>query len=177
MKVTDAEVEKYYADNKAQYSQPESREVRHILVKTKAKADDLYAQLQAGADFAALAKQHSEDTGSKANGGKLTISKGQTVAPFDKTAFLLEKNEISKPVKTEFGFHIIQPLSATKPAKVTPLKDVKDSIKQQLEQTKKNEAMTKWVDELKKEYEDKVSYAVGFNPPPPATGTTTAESE
>lgn len=177
VKVTDAEVEKYYADNKAQYSQPESREVRHILVKTKAKADDLYAQLQAGADFAALAKQHSEDTGSKANGGKLTISKGQTVAPFDKTAFLLEKNEISKPVKTEFGFHIIQPLSATKPAKVTPLKDVKDSIKQQLEQTKKNEAMTKWVDELKKEYEDKVSYAVGFNPPPPATGTTTAESE
>ncbi|HSO01636.1 MAG TPA: SurA N-terminal domain-containing protein, partial [Gaiellaceae bacterium] len=142
VKVTDAEVEKYYADNKAQYSQPESREVRHILVKTKAKADDLYAQLQAGGDFAALAKQHSEDTGSKANGGKLTIS---------------------KPVKTEFGFHIIQPLSDTKPAKVTPLKDVKDSIKQQLEQTKKNEAMTKWVDELKKEYEDKVSYAVGFN--------------
>ena len=177
VKVTDAEVEKYYADNKAQYSQPESREVRHILVKTKAKADDLYAQLQAGADFAALAKQHSEDTGSKANGGKLTISKGQTVAPFDKTAFLLEKNDISKPVKTEFGFHIIQPLSDTKPAKVTPLKDVKDSIKQQLEQTKKNEAMTKWVDELKKEYEDKVSYAVGFNPPPPATGTTTAETE
>ena len=177
VKVTDAEVEKYYADNKAQYSQPESREVRHILVKTKAKADDLYAQLQGGADFGALAKANSEDTGSKANGGKLTISKGQTVAPFDKTAFLLEKNDISKPVKTEFGFHIIQPLSDTKPAKVTPLKDVKDSIKQQLEQTKKNEAMTKWVDELKKEYEDKVSYAVGFNPPPAATGTTTAESE
>ena len=54
---------------------------------------------------------------------------------------------------------------------------MRESIKQQLEQTKKNEAMTKWVDELKKEYEDKVSYAVGFNPPPPATGTTTAESE
>jgi parvulin-like peptidyl-prolyl isomerase len=177
VKVTDAEVEKYYADNKAQYSQPESREVRHILVKTKAQADDLHAQLLDGGDFAALAKQHSEDTGSKANGGKLTISKGQTVAPFDKKAFELKNDEISAPVKTEFGFHIIQALSATKPAKVTPLKDVKDSIKQQLEQTKKNEAMTKWVDELKKEYEDKVSYAVGFNPPPPATGTTTNETE
>ena len=59
----------------------------------------------------ALAKKFSEDTGSKANGGKLTISKGQTVAPFDQTAFLLKKNEISKPVKTEFGYHIIQPLS------------------------------------------------------------------
>ena len=171
IKVTDAQIAEYYEKNKAQYSQPESREVRHILVKTKAKADDLYDQLKAGADFAALAKQHSEDTGSKANGGKLTITKGQTVAPFDATAFLLSKNAISRPVKTEFGYHIIQPLSETKPAKVTPLKDVKASIRQQLQQTKKNEAMTKWVEELKKDYEDKVSYAVGFNPPPAATGT------
>lgn len=176
VQVTDKEVEEYYAENKAQYSQPESREVRHILVKTKAKADALYAQLRGGADFAALARQNSEDTGSKANGGKLTISKGQTVAPFDKAAFELKKNEISKPVKTEFGFHIIQPLGDVKAAKVTPLKDVKESIKQQLAQTKKNEAMTKWVDDLKKDYEDKVSYAVGFNPPPAAT-TTAAETE
>ena len=142
--------------------------MRHILVKTKKQADDLYAQLQNGADFAALAKKFSEDTGSKANGGKLTISKGQTVAPFDQTAFALKNDEISKPVKTEFGYHMIQPLSATKPAKVTPLKEVKASIKQQLQQTKKNEAMTKWVDELKKDYEDKVSYATGFTPPPDA---------
>jgi len=128
VKVTDAQIEEYYAKNKATYSQPESRDVRHILVKTKAKADDLYAQLQAGADFAALAKKFSEDTGSKANGGKLTISKGQTVAPFDQTAFQLKKNDISKPVKTEFGYHIIQALSDTKAAKTTPLKDVKEAI-------------------------------------------------
>ena len=170
--VTDKQVADYYAKNKAQYSQPESREVRHILVKTKAQADDLYDQLQAGADFSDLAKKHSEDTGSKANGGKLTISKGQTVAPFDKTAFALKKNDISRPVKTEFGFHIIQPIGDVKEAKVTPLKEVEDSIRQQLAQTKKNEAMTKWVDELKKEYEDKVSYAVGFNPPPATTTAT-----
>ena len=167
--VTDKQVEEYYNKNKAQYSQPESREVRHILVKTRAKADAIYNQLKAGGDFAELAKKNSEDTGSKANGGKLTISKGQTVAPFDQTAFLLKKNEISKPVKTEFGFHVIQPIGDVKPAKVTPLKDVKASIKQQLAQTKKNEAMTKWVDELKKDYEDKISYAVGFTPPPAAT--------
>jgi foldase protein PrsA len=174
VKVTDAEITKYYNENKAQYSQPESREVRHILVKQKAKADDLYEQLQDGADFAALAKQHSEDTGSKENGGKLTISKGQTVAPFDRTAFLLKLGVISRPVKTEFGYHIIEALSAVKPAKTTPLKDVKASIREQLLQTKKNEAMTEWVDELKEDYEDKVSYAVGFNPPPAAT--TSAET-
>lgn len=176
VKVTDKEIEEYYAKNKAQYSQPESREVRHILVKTKKQADALYAQLKGGADFAALAKKHSEDTGSKANGGKLTISKGQTVAPFDKKAFELKKNEISQPVKTEFGFHVIQALGDVQPAKTTPLKEVKDSIRQQLQQTKKNEAMTKWVEDLKKDYEDKVNYAVGFSPPPAAT-TGTTENE
>jgi parvulin-like peptidyl-prolyl isomerase len=177
VKVTDKQVEDYYNKNKQQYSQPQSREVRHILVKTKAKADDLYDQLKAGADFSELAKKHSEDTGSKANGGKLTISKGQTVAPFDQTAFLLKKNDISRPVKTEFGYHVIQPIGDVKEAKVTPLKDVKDSIRQQLAQTKKNEAMTKWVDELKEDYEDKVSYAVGFTPPPAATTGTNATTE
>jgi foldase protein PrsA len=177
VKVTDADIASYYEKNKQQYSQPESRDVRHILVKTKKQADDLYAQLQNGGDFAALAKKFSEDTGSKANGGKLTISKGQTVAPFDQTAFLLKKNEISKPVKTEFGYHIIQPLSDVKDAKVTPLKDVKESIRQQLQQTKKNEAMTKWVDELKKDYKDKVAYAAGFSPPPDAKSTTTDATE
>jgi parvulin-like peptidyl-prolyl isomerase len=175
-KVTDAEIEKYYKENKEQYSQPQSRDVRHILVKTKAKADALYAQLQDGADFAALAKQHSTDTGSKANGGKLTISKGQTVAPFDRTAFVLKEGVTSRPVKTEFGYHIIEALSPVKEAKTTPLKTVKASIRQQLLQTKKNEAMTEWVDELKNDYEDKVSYAAGFDPPPAATSTN-AETE
>ena len=174
VRVADDEVAEYYERNEAQYSQPESREVRHILVKTKEMADDLYAQLRAGADFAALAKQHSEDPGSKESGGKLTISKGQTVAPFDQTAFLLETNALSNPVKTEFGYHLIQPLGATKPAKVTPLAEVKASIEQQLEQTKKNEAMTKWVDDVKEDYEDKVSYAPGFTPPPAAGTTSTA---
>jgi foldase protein PrsA len=176
VKVTDKQIEDYYTKNKAQYSQPETRDVRHILVKTKAKADQLEAQLKAGASFAVLAKKFSEDTGSKANGGKLTISKGQTVAPFDKAAFALKKNAISEPVKTEFGYHIIQPLSDTKAAKVTPLKEVKESIRQQLSQTKKNEAMTKWVDGLKKDYKDKISYAVGFSPPPGATGTTSTSA-
>jgi foldase protein PrsA len=176
VKVTDKEIEKYYEEKKAtQYSQPESRDVRHILVKTKAKADDIEAQLKDGADFGALAKKFSEDTGSKATGGKLTITRGQTVKEFDLKAFSLKKNEISEPVKTQFGFHIIQALSEVKPAKVTPLKDVKDAIEAELKQTKKNEKMTAWAEDLKKEYKDKVSYAVGFSPPPETTttGTTT----
>ena len=61
----------------------------------------------------------------KDTGGKLTVIRGQTVAPFDTTAFLLSTNQVSRPIKTEYGYHVIQPISAIKPAKVTPLKDAK----------------------------------------------------
>lgn len=178
VKVTDADVQKYYRDNKSQYGTPETREVRHILVKTKAKADQLYDRLKAGANFATLAKQNSTDPGSKDNGGKLTITKGQTVAPFDATAFLLKKNQISRPVKTEYGFHIIQPISDTKPATTKPLdKNLRQQIRQQLLSERRQKAMTGWVDKLDEDYEDKVEYAVGFAPPADAgseeSGTTT----
>jgi parvulin-like peptidyl-prolyl isomerase len=171
-KVTDAEIDTFYARNSERFSRPATRDVRHILVKTKAKADDLYAQLKAGGDFAALAKKFSQDTGSKENGGKLTVSRGHTVPAFDEAAFALKVNELSRPVKTEFGFHVIQALSAVTPAKTPPLQDVQDSIRSQLLQTKKNDAMTAWVNGLKKRYAAKVSYATGFAPP--ATTSTAA---
>ena len=173
VKVSDADIKKFYEQNKAQYRQAESRDVRHILLKTKAKAESVRSQLTAnGSNFGQLARRFTEDTGSKATGGKLTISRGQTVSAFDKVAFELDKNEISELVKTEFGFHIIQGVSDVKKANTTPLKDVREQIKTQLLQTKKNETMTAWVEDLKAEYEGKVSYAAGFTPPPAATGTT-----
>ena len=173
-KVTDADVKSYYAKNKANYSVPESRAVRHILVKTKAEADRIRAELVSGGDFAALAKANSLDPGSKDQGGKLTVSKGQTVAPFDKAAFSLETNEVSKPVKTQFGYHIIQPLAAVKAGSVTPLSQVQDQIRTQLVSQKKNDAVNDWVANVEKEYKGKVQYAVGFEPPD--TSTTTGET-
>jgi foldase protein PrsA len=176
VKVTAADVQSQYQKNKEQYTTPETREVRHILVKTKAEANAIYDQLKSGADFARLASQKSLDPGSKSNGGKLTISRGQTVAPFDQTAFLLPTNSLSRPVKTEFGFHLIQPLGAVKPAKTTPFEQVRGTIKSQLEQERKQEAVRKWSDGVKKEYEDKVEYAEAYKPPAAATetsGTTT----
>ena len=171
VKVTDAEIEAHYNKNKQQYGTPESRDIRHILVADKKLADDLYAQIKGGGDFAQLAKKHSTDPGSKNQGGKLTVARGQTVEEFDKTAFLLPKNSLSKPVKTQYGFHLIEPLSAIKPAKTTPLAEVKESIRAQLLQEKKNKAMADWVEAVKKEYEEKTSYQVGFKPPPPVTAT------
>jgi foldase protein PrsA len=172
-KVSDAAIAKYYKDNKAQYQVAESRDVRHILVKTKAQADKIYAQLKAGANFASLAKKYSLDPGSKDNGGKLTITKGQTVAPFDTTAFLLTTNQISKPVKTQYGYHVIQPISDVHPPKTTPLKDAKPQIEAQLLDKAKNDAITKWTNEVKKYFEKKVTYATGYAPPATATSATT----
>jgi foldase protein PrsA len=172
-KVTNSQIAKYYTENKSQYNVAESRDVRHILVKTKAEADKIYDRVKAGGNFAALAKKYSLDGGSKANGGKLTITRGQTVAPFDKAAFRLTKNRVSRPVKTQFGYHVIQPISAVRPGRITPLKDVKAQIKAQLEEKAKNDSIAKWVADTTKSYKSKVAYAAGFAPPATATDTAT----
>ncbi len=186
VKVTDSEALQAYTENKEQFGgQPESRETRHILIaekgsdgqvdypKSKAEADRIYALLRNGGDFAALAKQHSADESSAANGGKYTANRGQSVPEFDAAAFELKTNEISRPVKTQYGYHIIQPTSDTRPA--TTFEKLKASIKATLLQAKKSETMTKWVEDLQAEYDGKVSYATGFAPPdlPDTTQTET----
>jgi parvulin-like peptidyl-prolyl isomerase len=170
-KVTDAEVKAYYDSHQSRYTQPQTRVVRHILVKTKALADRLYNQLKAGADFATLAKKYSQDPGSKAQGGQLTISRGQTVPEFDKVAFSLKTGELSKPVKTQFGWHIIRADKDATKSHSTPFAQVKEAIRQELVQQKRNERLQKWFDGVKKEFDSKVSYATGLAPP--ATTTTT----
>jgi parvulin-like peptidyl-prolyl isomerase len=187
VKVTDADVFQYYTANQSQYGTPESRDVRHILIAekgtdgqvdfaaSKAKADQIYSELKGGADFAALAKANSADPGSKDTGGQLTISRGQTVPEFDKVSFDLKKGELSKPVKTQYGYHVIEAVSDVRKAKITPLAKVRASIKTTLLQQKRNEEMQTWVDDLKKDYDGKVSYAAGYEPPElPEVPSTTA---
>jgi parvulin-like peptidyl-prolyl isomerase len=174
VKISDADIKQYYNTHKTQYVQPESRDVRHILVPKKALADSLYQQLKGGANFAKLAKQYSKDPGSAANGGKLTVSKGQTVPAFDKTAFSLKTGQLSQPVHTQYGYHIIQALSAIKQAKTTSLAQVRASIKQQLSQQKKNDKITKWLEDTKKGYcNGKIKYQVGYQPSPDPCATLT----
>jgi foldase protein PrsA len=173
VKVTDAQIKSYYAAHKSSYSTAASRDVRHILVNSKTLADKLEGQLKGGGDFAALAKKYSKDPGSASLGGKLTVSKGQTVPQFDKVAFSLKTGAISPPVHTQYGWHIIQALSDVKPAKTTPLASVKSTISSQLLQQKKSNAMTAWLNQLKKDFKDKVSYATGYEPAATTTATST----
>ena len=189
VKIGAAEIEAAYeADRAAKYTVPESREVRHILIavkkkdgtvdypKSKAQALDVYAQLKAGADFAALAKKYSQDTGTKDNGGKYTALRGQTVPTFDATVFNLNLGVLSLPVKTEYGYHIIEALGEIKPGSVTPLAKVRKEIKAQLRSTKTNEALNTWAAEIQKRYEKSISYATGFAPPATPEPETTTPS-
>jgi parvulin-like peptidyl-prolyl isomerase len=100
------------------------------------------------------------------------------VPEFDKTAFSLKKGQLSQPIHTQYGYHIIQALSAIKPAQTTSLSKVAPSIKQQLEQQEKNDLMTKWVEDKKKSYcKSRIKYQVGYEPNPDpcasVTGATT----
>jgi foldase protein PrsA len=171
VKVTDADIAAYYKANATQYQQPASREVRHIVVKTEAQAQDLYDKIKAGASFAALAKKYTQDQASKAKGGKFTAFKGRTVGPFDDFVFKAKTGDLSQPIKTEFGWHVIEVLSAVKPATTTPLDQVKDSIKTTLLQQKQNTAMKTWIANLKTKYADDISYAPGYAPAASTTDT------
>jgi parvulin-like peptidyl-prolyl isomerase len=185
VKVSDEDIQSFYDKNKTErFTTPESRDVRHILIavcvdkaskeggcqpngQAKSLADRLYTQLDNGASFAALAKRHSDDPSSKDLGGKLSIVKGQTVAPFEQTAFGIGKNAISRPVKTQYGYHIIQPLTAIKKKSVQPLPKVKEQIRQEVLGTKKNEVMTEWVKDTREDFCDgDLSFQIGFKPNP-----------
>ena len=176
VKVSDSDVKAYYDKNKKQYetpAQPPSRDVRHILVKTKAKADQIYAQLQKNpGKFAQLAKKYSTDTSSAANGGRLppgTAVKGRLVPEFEKVAFSIPAHQISKPVHSQFGWHIIEalgPVKAGTPAKPTPFSQVKEAIRQQLLSQDKQKEMDKWLADMKKSYCKKIGYQQGYAPPP-----------
>lgn len=122
---SDTAVQAYYDENKDRYTRPEVR-ARHILVKDEALARDLYTQIQGGADFAALAREHSEDRGSKGKGGELPwATKDRWVPEFAEVAFSQEPNQVSEPVKSKFGFHIIQTLEKRE---MQPMDEVRPGI-------------------------------------------------
>jgi len=176
VKVSDDDVKKHYEKNTAQYGTPETRVVRHVLVKQKPLADDLYAQLKAGGSWKTIAKKYSQDPASKNQGGRMTATKGQLVPQFEQVAFTIGDNGISKPVKTQYGWHIIQALTPVKKSQTTPYNQVKESIRQQLLQENKNKEMEKWVADMRKDLKDETTYQVGYKPKdtgdtaPPATG-------
>jgi peptidyl-prolyl cis-trans isomerase C len=162
--VTDAAVKDFYTNNPSKFEEPEMVRASHILLMTSDPAthaelsddkkaekrkqiDELLKRARGGADFAALAKQYSEDPGSKDNGGEYKFPRGQMVAEFEAAAFALKPGEISDVVTTQFGYHIIK-LSEKIPARTVPLTEAAPVIKEALEQREAAKLLPGYIDKL-----------------------------
>jgi len=150
--VTDAEAQAEYDKFKAQASGTEYR-ARHILVESEDEAKGLIAQIKGGASFEELAKKHSKDPGSGANGGDLDFAKADAYVPeFGGAMAKLNKGQMTDaPVKSQFGWHIIR-LDDTRQAAFPAFDDVKPQIKQRLEQVKMQKFQEQLRDKAKTDY-------------------------
>jgi|APSaa5957512576_1039674.scaffolds.fasta_scaffold30517_2 peptidyl-prolyl cis-trans isomerase C len=149
--VNDAEIQAYFVKNKDQFAEIEQRKARHILVKTKAEANRVLRQLRKGASFSPLAKKMSIDKETAKNGGELGwFTKGRLVPEFEKAAYNLKIGQISKPIKTQFGYHVIK-LDDMKVRPALKLDDIKPQIKQALATEKRRQLTDTLLTKLKKD--------------------------
>lgn len=175
--VTDEQALKYYNENQSLFQKPETRTVRHILVKDEATANQVKARLDAGEDFATVAKEVSQDPGSKDKGGDLgevPTSGSGFVPEFEQAMNQLAVGQVSAPVKSSFGYHIIQ-VTAINPAGTQSFDEAKEQLKQGLALENQRTAFEAWFEGIKGNYE--VIYAEEFQPtetvPTGTTGTGT----
>lgn len=134
-KITDDKIKARYDELSAKYKPEDEVRARHILVQTEAEAEDLIKQIKGGADFAKLATEKSKDTGSAKQGGDLGyFTRNVMVKPFADAAFALKVGDLTeKPVKTDFGFHVIK-LEDRRKSSPPPMAEVKDQLVNQVGQ-------------------------------------------
>ncbi|APM41097.1 peptidylprolyl isomerase [Clostridium kluyveri] len=151
IKVTDKEVEDYYTNNKSMYKKPENVTARHILVDSFEKAAQISNEIEKGLSFEDAAKKYSSCP-SKAQGGNLgNFTRGQMVPEFETAAFQLEIDTLSKPVKTQFGYHLIKVEKKEKDS-IKGFDEVKNAIKNGLLQEKRTLEYSKCINNLKDKY-------------------------
>ncbi len=151
-KVSDQEVRDFYDRNKGEFVSAAQIKASHILVETEKEANKILARLEKGEKFQDIAKAVSIDKATAENGGDLGyLSKGQMVPEFERAAFGLKAGETSKPVKTQYGYHIIKVVDR-KGGSVIEFERVSDMISQKLLGDKQKELFDNYVDKLKKQY-------------------------
>ncbi|MBI5050788.1 MAG: peptidylprolyl isomerase [Nitrospirae bacterium] len=151
VKATDEDVKNFYAKHSSEFKAGEEVKASHILVDTEADVNAVYEKLRKGEDFSKLAKGFSKDHTTSAKGGDLGFFRhGQMVPEFEQFAFRLKVGEVSHPVRTRFGYHIIK-VSARKEGTQLGFEQVKDSIKRRLISEKQKEIFDAFVEKLKKE--------------------------
>lgn len=176
--ITPAQIQQYFNKNHAAFDKPEEVKARHILVKDLATANKVEAALKSGQNFADVAKQYSTDPGSKDKGGELGyFRRGQMVPAFDKVAFTLPVGAISPPVKSPFGYHIIQ-VEARTPGQKATLANSTERIKEMLQQQQEAPLIQPFLQGLQQKAQivvlDPRFQDLFPSPPPSAPAATTA---
>lgn len=155
--VTEKDVRDYYDKYKEDFADVSQIKASHILVKTEAEAQKILERLKKGEDFAKIAKEKSIDAGTAQNGGDLGFfSAGQMVPEFETAAARLKVGELSNPVKTKFGYHIIK-VTDKKVGKPLEFEQVKDLILQRLSAEKQKQVFDEYIDSLKKSYKVEIN--------------------
>jgi len=159
---TQAQIEKYYNENKQRFGQPERRDIELILTKTQAQAEAAKKEIEGGKSFESVAKKVSIDPASKTNGGKLPgVVKGQEQKALDAAIFAAKPNTLTGPIKTPFGYYLFEVTAVHAPSQQT-LAQVKESIKQQLQAQGQQTALSKFVAEFRKKWEGRTECRTGY---------------
>jgi foldase protein PrsA len=175
--VSEADIKAYFDKNHALFDKPEQVRARHILVTDAKTANTVLAKLKAGGSWDALAKQYSTDPSTKDKGGELSFfGRGQMVPQFQDAAFGAKVGQIVGPVKSPFGYHVIQ-VEEKKPAQKATLASTHDQIKQTLSGQQQNAQAPIFIQGLRANakidvYDDR--YKDAFPPPAPTTAPSTA---
>ena len=179
-KVTPKQITAYFNKNKQRFAQPERRDLRIVLTKTKAKAEQAKQALQGGQSFKKVAKQYSVDQASKNQGGVLlAVAKGQQEKALDQAVFAAKKGNLVGPVKTQFGYYVFKVTKIT-PASQQSLKQATPTIKQLLASQNQQKALDSFVKDFRDKWKAKTNCRDGFvtqdckNAPKPKTTTTAA---
>lgn len=151
VEVNDDEIKDFYDKNTNLFQKGESAKASHILVEDEDKANEIYEKIQNGEDFGKLAKEFSTCPSSQRGGDLGEFQKGQMVKEFEEAVFLNDIGTITKPVKTQFGYHIIK-VDDKSDASTFSFEESKDKIYQELKRKKEQEVYNKKIDELKEKY-------------------------
>lgn len=150
--LTDEQIEAEFNENKASFDQQEEVEARHILVEDEETAKKVAKKLKDGDDFADLAKEYSTDESNKDSAGELGFfTRGQMVPEFDEAAFNMEVGTISSPIKTDFGYHIVE-VTDKKEAKEAVFEDHKEDVEEALFEKTLQAEYGPWLEEIRENY-------------------------
>lgn len=151
VEVSGEDIRKYYEENKDSFSVPLKVKAHHILLDSKEEALDAIKRLNDGEDFSDLAKELSQCPSSQKGGNLGTFEPNQMVEPFAEAVNTMEVGDISQPVQSDFGFHVIS-LDEKLPARELAFEEVEDSLSAQFKILKQQESYLKKVDSLKDKY-------------------------